>query len=82
MRKIKRMVLYENSHVLPVEVMRTIQGGANVLIYSCVCSKEGVPNKHGTVKVMAGVNPETAILSSSGACSGYTSASCAFSASV
>lgn len=46
MRKIKRMVLHENSHVLPVEVMRTIQGGANVLIYSCVCSNNS-PVKTG-----------------------------------
>lgn len=82
MKKIKRLVLHETSHALSSEAMMSLVGGLHVLIYTCVCSKEGFPNKPGTVKIFSGGNPETAILSSDGACYGYTSASCALSASV
>lgn len=82
MKKIKRLVLHETSHALSSEAMMSLVGGLHVLIYSCVCSKEGFPNKNGTVKVFPKDNPETSILLPGRECYGYSSASCAFSASV
>ena len=83
MKKIKKLVLHEASHVLSSDAMLSLFGGApHLLIYSCVCSKEGFPNKNGTVKVFPKDNPETSILLPGRECYGYSSASCAFSASV
>ena len=63
MKKIKKLVLHEASHVLSSDAMLSLFGGApHLLIYSCVCSKEGFPNKNGTVKVFPKDNPETSIL--------------------
>ena len=77
MRKIKRLVLHETSHVLSSKDMMFLFGGTNVLIYSCVSS-----NKSATIKVTAGTDPESAILGSNGACYGYTYASCAYRTTV
>ncbi|MFW5482514.1 MAG: TIGR04149 family rSAM-modified RiPP [Prevotella sp.] len=82
MRKIKRLVLHETSHVLSSKDMMFLFGGTNVLIYSCVCSKDGSSNKSATIKVTAGTDPESAILGSNGACYGYTYASCAYRTTV